>query len=146
MNLKHNQRTPKDVITWFEVGQQTAQLNRSISLGSNKDSSVHSLLFLVWYNLFRCTVVNRHWCVVEFTISRTFDIRLLNIFTVKWGTYRSWYLLKTYQTIQLLLFFSYINLSTYTYLFFKFQTIDPLWQWIFFQQLRRDTPVNLRHT
>ena len=64
-----------------------AQLKRSISLGSNKDSSVHSLLFLVWYNLFRCTVV-RHWCVVEVTISRTFDIRLLNIFTVKWGTYR----------------------------------------------------------
>ena len=31
MNLKHNQRTPKGVITWFEMGQQTMKLKRCIA-------------------------------------------------------------------------------------------------------------------
>ena len=30
MNLKHNQRTPKGVITLFEMGQQTTKLKRYI--------------------------------------------------------------------------------------------------------------------
>ena len=29
MNLKHNQRTPKGVITWFEMGQEMTKLKRS---------------------------------------------------------------------------------------------------------------------
>ena len=31
MNLKHNQRTPECVITWFEMRQQTTKQKRSIS-------------------------------------------------------------------------------------------------------------------
>ena len=39
MNLKHNQRTPKGVITWFEMGQQTLKLKQSIIGSQIKDVS-----------------------------------------------------------------------------------------------------------
>ena len=31
MNLKHNQRTLKGAITWFEMGEQTTKLKRSVT-------------------------------------------------------------------------------------------------------------------
>ena len=45
MNLKHNQRTPKGVIAWFEMGQQMMKLKKSITkyTGNTFDLDIYTL-------------------------------------------------------------------------------------------------------